>query len=311
MSKPILWIMVGLSGSGKSSIAKQIVENHPNTIIVSSDSIREEVFNNYEDQSHNEEVFKIFHKRIREGLENKSDVIADATNITMKSRRAILENVNGLNIKKIACILPKPFCECKKDNLDRNHPVPDEVLDKQIRRFQIPFEEEGFDEIEILSCDGWNNYRFSHLDYLAFMYKFDQKNPHHTMMLDKHCMNAYRLFCKKRPSNTWFPQEYFDGYVMGTKLHDIGKLQTQTFDEDGVAHYYNHPEVGAYTLLSQMRTPTCLPSNKFILECCFLVNYHMMPYDWMTDNARERWKKRFGEYKYQLLLDFNECDKAR
>ena len=27
--------------------------------------------------------------------------------------------------------------------------------------------------------------------------------------------------------------------------------------------------------------------------------------------SKERWKKRFGEYKYQMLLDFHECDKAR
>lgn len=27
--------------------------------------------------------------------------------------------------------------------------------------------------------------------------------------------------------------------------------------------------------------------------------------------SKKRWKKRFGEYKYQMLLDFHECDKAR
>lgn len=28
MNKPTLWVMVGLSGSGKSSVAKEIVENN-------------------------------------------------------------------------------------------------------------------------------------------------------------------------------------------------------------------------------------------------------------------------------------------
>lgn len=27
--------------------------------------------------------------------------------------------------------------------------------------------------------------------------------------------------------------------------------------------------------------------------------------------SKERWKKRFGEYKYQMLLDFHECDIVR
>ena len=29
------------------------------------------------------------------------------------------------------------------------------------------------------------------------------------------------------------------------------------------------------------------------------------------DINNEYYKKIFGEYKYQMLLDFNECDKAR
>lgn len=70
MNKPILYIMIGLSGSGKSSIAKEIAKTSENTIIVSSDAIREELTGKVEDQTKNEEVFKIFHKRIQKGLEN-------------------------------------------------------------------------------------------------------------------------------------------------------------------------------------------------------------------------------------------------
>lgn len=75
MNKPTMWVLVGLSGSGKSTIATQIANENPNTIIISSDAIREELTGNYEDQEHNEEVFKIFHNRIRKNLENKKNVI--------------------------------------------------------------------------------------------------------------------------------------------------------------------------------------------------------------------------------------------
>ena len=145
MNKPTLWVMCGLSGSGKSTIATQIANENSNTVIVSSDAIREELTGNYEDQEHNEEVFKIFHDRIRKNLENKKNVIADATNLTMKSRRAIMMKVNGLEVHKVCVIIPKPFEQCKIDNKNREHPVPNEVLDKQIRIFQIPFYEEKFD----------------------------------------------------------------------------------------------------------------------------------------------------------------------
>lgn len=90
MNKPTLWVMVGLFGSGKSSVAKEIAENNQNTIIVSLDNIGEELTGDYGNQENNEEVCKVFRKRIREALENNMNVIADATNITMMSRRAII-----------------------------------------------------------------------------------------------------------------------------------------------------------------------------------------------------------------------------
>lgn len=67
MSRPKLIVMCGLSASGKSTIAKELAIKH-NACIVSSDSIREEICRDVADQSKNEELFKIFHKRIREYL---------------------------------------------------------------------------------------------------------------------------------------------------------------------------------------------------------------------------------------------------
>ena len=100
MSRPELIVMCGLSASGKSSIAKELAVKH-DAYIVSSDAIREEICGSVADQSKNEEVFKIFHRRIREYLSKGQNVIADATNITMKSRRAIIENVRKLDVEKI------------------------------------------------------------------------------------------------------------------------------------------------------------------------------------------------------------------
>ena len=107
-SRPELIVMCGLSASGKSTIAKELAVKH-NAAIVSSDAIRKEICGTVADQSKNEEVFKTFHKRIREYLNNGQSVIADATNITMKSRRTIMENVKGLDIEKICYIIPKKF----------------------------------------------------------------------------------------------------------------------------------------------------------------------------------------------------------
>lgn len=308
MNKPKLIIMVGLSASGKSTIAKGLAEDYK-AVIVSSDAIREEICGNVSDQSNNEEVFKIFHKRIRKYLYEKRNVIADATNITMKSRRAIINNVKKMDVEIIAYIVPKRIEECIRDNVDREHPVPEEVIYKQEKRFQIPFLEEGFDNIIIHNFDFSLRYKLYPLEIIIKMDDFNQKNPHHNMDLGTHCSFTYNLFTSGRLTI----YSYKDGFYMGARLHDIGKLFTQTFDKDGIAHYYNHSSIGCYYVLSNLYNPNEELEDKtqFLLDCCFLINYHMFPFSWNTDSIKNKWKRRFGEYKYDLLMRFHECDISR
>ena len=305
---PKLYIMVGLSASGKSTIAKQIAENE-DCIIVSSDAIRGEICEGgVADQSKNEEVFKIFHRRIRDNLRAGNNVIADATNITIKSRKAIFEAIRRVECYPIAYIVPKKIEKCIKDNAsdERINHVPEEVIYRQRSKFQIPFYEEGFKEIII--------HKFSNEEvdskFLINCYNqmkwFDQKNPHHNMDLYEHSYCVKKKFLAIS-NYAWLV------YGTGAILHDIGKLFTQKFDEDGVAHYYQHENVGAYYLLSNLESAKLHRdySDEEYLDILFLINYHMMPFSWDTDKARRKWKKMFGSNKYNMLLDFHECDKMR
>lgn len=286
MNRPKLIVMCGLSGSGKSNTAKELAEKY-DAEIISSDSIREELTGDSMNQSVNEEVFKIFHDRLRNLLQNqKRSVIADATNITLKTRRAILNKVNGLDIEKICYIIATPYKYCLVNNKNREHSIPEEVIKKQLYRFQVPFKEEGFDEIIIkrppsLYIDGFICARD--------MVNFDQKNPHHKFDLYDHCMSTAMQIKELG---------YSVEYQKAALLHDIGKLKTQTFDDEGVAHYYQHHCVGAYYMLCQ----------QVDLDKCFLINYHMMPFDWNIEKSRKKWRRIFGEEKFKLLEDFHRCD---
>lgn len=294
-----LYCLVGLSASGKSTIGKKLAEEN-NAVIISSDAIRGEICEDgVADQSKNEEVFRIFHKRIKDNLTNGVNVIADATNVTLKARRSLLENVAKVDCYKIAYIVPKPVEQCIRDNVGREYPVPDGVIEKQMNRFQIPFKEEGFDEIIIHQFNTVINEKFME-NCLHMMNGFNQKNPHHTMDLNSHCDYVFRQFLK---------YQYLRQYNIAARLHDIGKVFTQTFDDEGVAHYYEHENVGCYYLLSNIDSIlfiTNLMENEF-LDMLFLINYHMLPMSW----NEKKWKRRFGEEKYMLLMDFNRCDKAR
>lgn len=305
MNKPKLIIMCGLSASGKSSIAKELAVKY-DAHIVSSDSIREEICEDVADQSKNEEVFKIFHKRIREYLNRGQNVIADATNITMKSRRALIENVRKLDVEKICYIIPKQFKDCIRDNKNREHPVPEEVIAAQRSKFQIPFKEEGWEEIIIYDMGYTYADKFTPEAMSFSMIGFDQENPHHNMYLDGHCDFVYNMF-----SGGQHPYSiYNNGFLMGASLHDIGKLYTQSIDENGIAHYLRHENVGSYFVLTSLYQWKNFTDDD-LLDCCFLINYHMMPFSWNTDSVNKKWKRRFGEEKYEMLLRFHECDKTR
>ena len=57
-------MLIGVSGCGKSSFARDCSEGYDDTEVFSSDAIRKEVFEDENDQTHNNEVFSILHKRI-------------------------------------------------------------------------------------------------------------------------------------------------------------------------------------------------------------------------------------------------------
>ena len=135
---------------------------------------------------------------------------------------------------------------------------------------------------------------------------FDQKNPHHSMDLGSHCKFTYEKFISM--------EKYADTeYAFAARIHDIGKIFTQKFDDNGVGHYYQHESVGCYYLLSNLESVQRYGdySDKQLLNILFLINYHMLPMGWGDEKRSEKWERTFGQEKYMLILDFHVCDKAR
>lgn len=313
--KPRLTLLCGLSASGKSQYIENItcikedIREEDKSVILSTDNLRKEICGSVEDQSKNGEVFQKFHNLIRSNLKNGMDVFAEATNITMKSRRAILNIIKDIDCEKVCVVIVKPIDECKRDNVDREHPVPSYVIDKQARKFQIPFLEEGWDKIEFVDHIHNINRYISKIEnkWIPEEYNdFDQKNPYHMESLGKHMIDAY-YFVKNHGLHKNKDYEM----IMATKYHDMGKLYTQTFDEDGVAHYYGHENIGAYMMLVyEVANQHSLFVNHNIGDIAFYINYHMMPFQWKPNNTKTetKWAKRFGSKKYHHLWDMHIAD---
>lgn len=313
--KPRLTLLCGLSASGKSQYIENItwikedIREEDKSVILSTDNLRKEICGSVEDQSMNGVVFQKFHNLIRSNLKNDVDVFAEATNITMKSRRAILNIIKGIDCEKVCVVIVKPIGECKRDNIDREHPVPGHVIDKQARKFQIPFLEEGWDKIEFVDhITDINRYIFKiENKWVPEEYNdFDQKNPYHMESLGKHMTDAYD-FVKNHGLHKNKDYEM----IMATKYHDMGKLYTQTFDKDGVAHYYGHENIGAYMMLVyEVANQHSLFVNHNIGDIAFYINYHMLPFQWKPNNTKTetKWAKRFGAKKYHNLWDMHIAD---
>lgn len=286
-----LIVLVGLPASGKSTYANTLAQI-PNTIVLSSDKLRKELLGDESCQTNNQLVFDTLYSRAKQYLIDGYNVVIDATNINMKDRKRTLTHFQSLNIERIALVFATPIEVCYARDEKRERTVGKDVIDKFVQRFEIPMEYEGFDKIEIIES---NETKYNRYEIKALMNVTEQFNPHHKYTIGIHCNKCYHELFNRTT----------DVVLQTAGLwHDIGKLYTKTFDEDGIAHYYSHHNVGAYILLCSDWLDESL--NR---EIIFYVNYHMNPFFWKEEKTHEKYKKLFGEKRYNNLMLLNHCDK--
>ncbi len=129
----------GISGSGKSTWAKQQALANPNIVRVNRDDIREELFGKQyhtrkPDPKSEEKVTLLQQQRAREALKSGKDVIIDDTNLEQKFVHKWIKfaESNGVAIKTKDFEIP--LAEAKKRNKQRDRVVPDEVVTRQYNR---------------------------------------------------------------------------------------------------------------------------------------------------------------------------------
>ena len=306
----ILLVMCGLQCSGKSTEIVSLSQKY-NATVLSSDQLRKE-----HPEWNNDTVFKTLYARMNNLLSLNTNVILDATNITIKSRRQIFLNLKE-QCHKICYIMNTPFNVCKarlqiRNKVPESHFVPEEVLDRYHESFEIPFYEEGWDEIIVHNEVDQETAESTLSSLIKAANGFDQKNKHHTQDLGQHMKTVGDLL-----------REWTDSIIMATAgyYHDVGKLFTQTVGQDGNCHYYNHDSVGAYSLLCTAgwyngiqyadNKPQWLYDTKTTLKWLFYIDYHMRLHNVVTDKSIKKWKNIFGEELYNKLRLFEKADKFR
>lgn len=303
MNKPKIIMFVGLPASGKSTYAKKYTTIHTNTIWLSSDNIRKELYGDEKIQDNPDKVFSLMRIRTKEALMQGVDVVWDSTNISYKRRMAFLNELKNIPCEKICVLMATPYEECLKRNAERERKVPEYVIKNMYFSFNIPCWYEGWDDIRIEYADGAKGSYGSIVDWVESVNDYDQHNSHHTLTLGQHCTKTFM--------HVYGTLNRFWEITSAALIHDCGKPKTATFtDSKGMStnkcHYYHHQYTGAYDSLffSDIGRP---------LYVAALIMWHMQPYFWERDNNEKlhaKYRNLWGELLYEDIMKIHEADKA-
>ena len=147
------YMMVGIPGCGKSTWVKENI--HSKKIkIHSTDAIIEEIaaksgltYNEaFEDNIG--EATKIFFNNIKTSVDNQEDFVVDRTNLTVKSRKRILDMV-AFNYIKVAVVVTcsDPIIHSYRLQNRPEKNIPAHIIENMKNTYQEPTTAEGFNSI--------------------------------------------------------------------------------------------------------------------------------------------------------------------
>ena len=294
---------VGPSGAGKSTYVDSFRDMGYD--IHSSDALRAELLGDINDQSQNSYIFEQMYERTVESLSKGRNVVYDATNLNSKRRTNLLKQlkkkVPDFYTCAIVSVTSPENCIGRRALSDR--PVPADVIMRQIKNFEVPTSHEGFDEV-LLYFTECAIYRAHYADsILAKAMAMNHDNPHHPdTTIYNHSLNVANTMIGNDISNIKGNEDF---YRVGM-YHDIGKVFTKSFDEDGVAHYFNHANVSAYLYLLFFGND--IPSKNTILEEAFAIGNHMRHFSYKDKKKYEDWVDKLSPRIKNLLNSLTVAD---
>lgn len=298
-------MMVGIVGSGKTTKAHILAEEE-NAILIESDQYREGLYKDASIQGDNTALFELIHNDIIKSLQNKNNVVLDATNISRKHRVHLLKKLSKMNVYRECVIVATPIEKCIVQNNNRERKVPTHVIERMANNFQVPLLSEGWDTRKIL-FSAFDRNKYTQDSFIERTRFFDQENPHHRLTLGEHSMEVFM-----RISDLPFNMELPLWFNVGCILHDNGKEYTKVFknqkgEDTNFAHYYNHEKRGSYEGLFYGCNSGL--STDEILDMATLIEKHMQLYNVKTEKSKDKLIGEVGLPMYNLLEILHNADK--
>lgn len=141
-----LIIMTGLPRSGKSTWSEKYIDRKPDTVLISNDWIRENIFNHKYASSINPALWMISDACIRIILSQGKTVILDGINHTRFVRGEFIKTAKEMEaeIESVHIATSLEIC------LERNDKLPDDKLKSMAKEFEKPSKDEGFDQLRYI-----------------------------------------------------------------------------------------------------------------------------------------------------------------
>ncbi len=149
-----LVVLSGVPGSGKSYFSKKLrATKGSHVYIISSDALRDAIMGNQQDLSNDTLMWKMYYELAKvysadpDGL-----VVLDATHTSAKYRIESTKPIREYFDSATLVLFNRPYEVIKKQNLERDWSVPQDVLDKLYENFEMVTEQdkEFFDRIYVV-----------------------------------------------------------------------------------------------------------------------------------------------------------------
>lgn len=307
---PKLIYIVGIAGSGKSTIAMQMASQmKEEVVLLSSDTIRGEIYGDENCQRDPGRVFNIMHQRTVFALSHGISVIYDATNLSCRRRMNFLKSIAHIDCRKECVVVVTTPEDILERMQHRDRKVPHIVVHKQLCQFQCPNYYEGWDSIQICYNSAPED---CHASYKKLWRECNipHDNPHHSLTVKEH-MNKTASIAEDMAWKDNGLSLVHERWV--ARIHDIGKARTKSFtDRNGnpteIAHYIGHQNYGAYYSLIFDNADFDISLNDSLDNAC-LIQWHMEHY-LRKGSALDKFYKMIGPKLEKRLHILEKADKA-
>jgi predicted kinase len=133
-------LMSGLPGVGKDTY---IARHYPDWPVVSLDAIRREFHFDPDEPSDTSKAVQMAKEKAKEYLREGKNFVWNATNLVRDIRSQLVELFASYRAHVTIEYVEVPWLQCQSQNRNREHVVPERIMERMVRRWEVPGKDEA------------------------------------------------------------------------------------------------------------------------------------------------------------------------